>query len=89
MLDRVTMADCSAQIAGYLDGRLTHADVVEWARAAMLAFEMPEHEQRTIMELLQDINASTEQSFARAAKEYRKMTSPLITGARPNRLNFN
>jgi hypothetical protein len=82
MIDRVTMADCSAHIAAYLDGRLTHKEVVEWARAAMLAQEMPAHEQRQIMDLLLDISASTEQSFARAAKEYRKMTSPLITSAR-------
>jgi hypothetical protein len=82
MLDRITMADCSAQVAGYLDGRLTHAEVVAWARAAMLALEMPAHEQRQIMDLLQDISASTEQSFARAAREYRKMTSPLLTGTR-------
>jgi hypothetical protein len=78
MIDRVTMADCSAQIAAYLDGRLTHADIVEWARAAMLAQSMPPHEQRAIMDLLLDISASTEQKFARAAKEYRKMTSPLL-----------
>ena len=81
MIDRVTMADCSAYIAAYLDGRLTHKEVVEWARAAMLAQEMPAHEQRQIMDLLLDISASTEESFTRAAKEYRKMTSPLITGA--------
>jgi hypothetical protein len=82
MMDRVTMADCSAHIAAYLDGRLTHKEVVEWARAAMLAREMPAHEQHQIMDLLQDVSASTEQSFARAAKEYRKMTSALMPGAR-------
>jgi hypothetical protein len=87
-MQRVTMADCAAQIGGYLDGRLTHTDVVEWARAAMLASEMPAHEQREIMDLLQDISASTEESLARAAKEYQKMTSPLFTSA-PGRVCRN
>ena len=88
MFNRITMADCSAQIAAYLDGQLTHVEVVAWARAAMVALEMPAHEQRNIMDLLQDIIVSTEESFARAAKEYRKMTSPLLKGTpshfRPN-----
>jgi hypothetical protein len=88
MLQRVTLADCAAQIGAYLDGRLTHAEIVEWARAAMLALEMPAPEQRQIMDLLQDISASSEQSFVRAAKEYRKLTSPLLAGP-PGSLHRN
>lgn len=80
MLNRITMTDCAAQIAAYLDGQLTYAAVLEWARNAMFALEMPPHEQRDIMDLLQDISASTEQSFAVAAKEYLKLTSPLLAG---------
>ncbi len=88
MLNRITMSDCSAQIAAYLDGRLSYADVLEWARNAMFALEMPPHEQRDIMDLLQDISASTEESFAVAAKEYLKLTSPLLTGT-PERFRRN
>ncbi len=78
MLHRVTLADCSARIGDYLESRLSHGQIVEWSREAMLAQEMPCHEQAAIVDLLQDISLSTPQSLASAAKNYRRLASPLV-----------
>ncbi|NJN05688.1 MAG: hypothetical protein HC814_03900 [Rhodobacteraceae bacterium] len=69
----ITLADCSTQIAAYLDARITHVEIVSWAREAMFAENMPPAENAAIMDLLQDISASTEQSMAGAADTYRKL----------------
>jgi hypothetical protein len=80
MPTRVTLADCSAKIGDYLEQRITHGQLVEWAGAAMLAEQMPPHEQQAIMDLLQDLCRSTPKSLANAAKNYHRMTSPLVRG---------
>jgi hypothetical protein len=46
----------------------------------MLAEQMPPHEQQAIMDLLQDLCRSTPKSLANAAKNYHRMTSPLVRG---------
>ena len=71
MIRRITLADCSAQIGLYLSGQSTHAELVEWARHAVMAVEMPPLEQDSILNLLQDIATSSPESLARAAREYR------------------
>jgi len=80
MLKRVTLADCSAKIGDYLEQRLTHGQLVEWAGEAMLAEQMPAHEQQAIMDLLQDLCRSTPKTLASAARNYHRMTSPLVRG---------
>ncbi len=74
------MSDCSAKIADYMESRITHEQLIEWVREAMLAQEMPLFEQRQIMDLLQDLSQSTPRSLANAAKNYRRMASPLVQG---------
>lgn len=80
MIARVTLADCSAKIGEYLDSTITHEQLVEWGREAMMAIDIPPSELTEIMNLLQDISLSTPQSLRQAAKHYRALTSPLIRG---------
>lgn len=80
MITRVTLADCSGKIGEYLDGALSHEQLVEWAREAMLATDIPSTESAAMMDLLQDISLSTPRSLREAAKHYRAFTSPLTRG---------
>jgi hypothetical protein len=80
MIRKVTLADCAAKIGDCLDQRLTHEQLLEWVRDAMMAEEIPPPEYERVMELLMDLSVSTPRSFARAAKEYRALTSPLVKG---------
>jgi len=70
MIDRVSIGDVAIKIAEYRDWRITHDDLVEWARAAMMAADIFPAEVATIMDLLQDISASTPVSMRRAIEEH-------------------
>ncbi len=80
MILRVTLADCGAKIEDCMEGRLTHDELREWARDAMMAMDIPAHEYEEIMALLQDINTSTKENLRVAFKHYKAFSSPLTQG---------
>ncbi len=80
MILQVTLADCGAKIEDCMEGRLTHDDLRQWARDAMMALDIPRQEYEEVMALLQDINASTPENLRVAFKHYRAFNSPLAKG---------
>lgn len=86
MIRHVTLRDCAEKIGDFMEARLTHPEIVEWARAAMFAVEMPASEQQEIVDLLQDLSRSTPETLAAAAKNYRLMQSPLAPNPPPSRI---
>jgi hypothetical protein len=80
MILRVTLKDCGAKIADYMESKLTHDELREWARDAMMAMDIPREEYAELMTLLQDISASTPENLRNAIKNYKKFTSPLVQG---------
>lgn len=77
---RVTLQDCAAKIGDYMDSTITHDELRQWARDAMLAMEIPKEEYAELMTLLQDISVSTPENLRSAIKNYKKFTSPLVQG---------
>lgn len=80
MILRVTLKDCGAKIEDYMESRITHDELREWARDAMMAMDIPKEEYAELMTLLQDINASTPENLRNAVKNYKRFTSPLVQG---------
>ncbi len=80
MILRVTLADCAFKIEDCMEGRLTHEELREWSRDAMMAMDIPPQEYEEIMALLQDINTTTKENLRVAFKHYKKFTSPLTQG---------
>ena len=70
MIDKLSIGDVAVKIAEYRDFRITHDDLVEWSRAAMMATDIYPLEVNMIMDLLQDISASTPVSMRRAIEEH-------------------
>jgi hypothetical protein len=75
MIDHVSIGDIAIKIAEYRDFRITHEDIVEWARAAMMAANIPKHEVPHVVDLLQDISCSTGVSMRRAIEEHTLLLS--------------
>lgn len=75
MIDQLSIGDVAIKIAEYRDFRITHDDLLEWARAAMMATEIYPSEVAAIMDLLQDISASTPVSMRRAIEEHSLLMS--------------
>lgn len=80
MILRVSLADCAAKIDDYMELRITHDQLREWARDAMMAQEIPKAEYEEIMALLQDISLSTPETLRNAIKHYKIFNSPLTKG---------
>ncbi len=80
MILRVTLADCAAKIEDSMEGRITHEELQQWSRDAMLALEIPPQEHEELMALLQDISVSTKENLRVAFKHYKKFNSPLTQG---------
>lgn len=80
MILRVTLADCAAKIEDCMEKRITHEELREWSRDAMMAMDIPPQEYEEIMALLQDINTSTAENMRVAFKHYKKFNSPLTKG---------
>jgi DNA-binding transcriptional regulator YdaS (Cro superfamily) len=80
MILRVTLADCAAKIEDSLEGRITHEELQQWSRDAMLAIEIPPQEHEELMALLQDMSVSTRETLRMAIKHYKAFTSPLTKG---------
>lgn len=78
MLSEVTVGDIAIKIAEYRDFKLTHPELIEWARAAMMAASIPPSQVNQVMDLLQDISASTPVSMRRAIDEHEKLMSHVI-----------
>ena len=78
MISEVTVCDIAVKIAEYRDFRITHPELQEWARAAMMAASIPPSQVNQVMDLLQDISASTPVSMRRALKEHEIMMSRVV-----------
>lgn len=87
MLNEVSIGDIAIKIAEYRDFKITHSDLIEWARAAMMAADIPPSQVVQVMDLLQDISASTPVSMRRAIGEHDKMLSQVVRDG--DRLYFN
>lgn len=59
MIERVTLRDLAGRIGAFRAGMVSFDGLVEWAREAIMAPEFPEEESDLIMEILQDISASS------------------------------
>ena len=80
MILRVTLRDCGARIEDFMESRITHDELREWARDAMMAMDIPAEEYAEIMTLLQDISVSTAENLRVAIKNYQRFNSPLVQG---------
>ena len=72
-MERVTMSDCSVRVIAFIEGIMAAEALIEWAREAMGAREMPKDEHKQIMELLQDISMSNPSTLHQAIKHYKKL----------------
>lgn len=78
MIDRVELGDVARQVAAYRDFKITHAELVEWARVAMTAQSIPPSQVDQVMDMLLDISTSSPVSMNAALKNYEKWTQPLF-----------
>jgi len=78
MISEVTIGDVAIKIAEYRDFKITHEELVEWARAAMFAATIPPHQVHQVMDLLQDISVSTAVAMRRAIDEHEKLLSHVV-----------
>lgn len=79
MISDLSIGDVAIKIAEYRDFKITHEDLVEWAREAMFATKIPPHQVEEVMDLLQDISVSTALSMRRALTEHEKLMSCVVT----------
>ncbi|HSH93395.1 MAG TPA: hypothetical protein VK968_04565 [Roseimicrobium sp.] len=77
MVLKVTLKDCAEKIGDFMESRITHEELVEWSRRAMLAIDIPKNEYEELMSLLQDISVSTPKNLRSAVKHYKAFTTPL------------
>lgn len=70
MIDKVSIGDVARKVADYRDFRITHEELVHWAREAMMAGSIPPSEVETVMDLLLDISASTPEIMRRAITQH-------------------
>ena len=78
MLSEVSIGDIAIKIAEYRDFKITHPELLEWTRAAMMAATIPPSQVNQVMDLLQDISASTPVSMRRAIDEHEKLMSRVV-----------
>jgi len=86
MLSEVTVGDIAIKIAEYRNFKITHPELLEWAREAMLAATIPPSQVNQVMDLLQDISASTPVTMRRAIDEHEKLMSHVVRDG--DRLHF-
>ena len=55
MISDLSIGDVAIKIAEYRDFKITHDDLVEWAREAMFATKIPPHQVQEVMDLLLEI----------------------------------
>ncbi|MFT4586860.1 MAG: hypothetical protein ACI8QF_000948 [Limisphaerales bacterium] len=77
MMDKVCLNDVANRVATFRANRITHAELVEWAREALLASEYPPDESDLLMEILQDLSGSTPALVESALKNYGKVMQAL------------
>ncbi len=78
MINSVSIGDVAIKIAQYRDFRITHDDLVEWARAAMMAATIPAYQLDEVMNLLMDICASTPIAMRRALSDHEKLMCDVV-----------
>ena len=77
MMDKVCLNDVANQVTAFRADRITHAELVEWAREALMALEYPPEESDLLMEILQDLSGSTPAMVESALKNYGKVMQAL------------
>lgn len=77
MMEKVCLNDVAARVTAFRAKRMTHAELVEWAREALLATEYPADESDLLMEILQDLSGSTPALVESAFKNYGKVMQAL------------
>ena len=78
MISEVAVGDIAIKIAEYRNFKITHPELLEWAREAMMAATIPPSQVNQVMDLLQDISCSTPVSMRRAIGEHDKLLSRVV-----------
>ena len=78
MISSVSIGDVAVKIAQYRDFRITHEDLVEWSRAAMMAADIPPSQVVEVMDLLMDISISTPLAMRRALLDHEKLMCDVV-----------
>ncbi len=78
MISSVSIGDVAVKIAQYRDFKITHDDLVEWSRAAMMAVSIPPSQVDEVMELLMDIRKSTPIAMRRALADHEKLMCDVV-----------
>lgn len=78
MISEVTIGDVAIKIAEYRDFKITHPELIEWSRAAMMAATIPPSQVDQVMELLMDIGMSTPVTMRRALSNHDKLLNHIV-----------
>lgn len=70
MIEKVTLRDIAGRIGMFRAGLTSFDELVEWAREAIMVPEFPEEESDLIMEMLQDISASSPEMLGKALETH-------------------
>ncbi len=70
LIEKVTLRDIAGRIGRFRAGLSSFEELVEWSREAIMAPEFPEDESDLIMEMLQDISASSEAMLGKALETH-------------------
>lgn len=84
MIEKVTLRDIAGRIGRFRAGLTPFADLVAWAREAIMAPEFPEEESDLIMEMLQDISASSEAMLDKALETHDTVLKALSSCSPPD-----
>ena len=72
-----TKSDCAKQIAAYLAEDISHAELVEWADAALVAEDFPEVDGRLLLGVLSQLSASRRPTFLSKVEDYQALLREL------------
>ncbi|GEM_PF-2580621 len=73
MMDKVTIGDVAVKISEYRDFKISHQDLVDWSRTAMMASSIPPSQVEVVIDLLQDISRSTPITINAALATHEKL----------------
>jgi hypothetical protein len=72
-----TKADCAKKIAAYLASEISHADLLQWADAALVAEDFPKNDGRTLLGVLSDLSAGRTAGYLSQIESYQAMLHEL------------
>ena len=65
-----TKSACAKKIAAYIAGEISHAALVQWADAAMVAEDFPAGDGKLLLGVLSDLSASRTPTFLSKVEDY-------------------